>query len=82
MVRPRIYNRSMNELSVRALKRVIRETGARPSRGAARELARSLEDIAWEIAERSKILAEHAGRRTVKDKDIRLAVKDWKADYS
>ena len=42
----------MNELSVRALKRVIRETGVRPSRGAARELARSLEEIAWEIAER------------------------------
>jgi histone H3/H4 len=72
----------MNELSVRALKRVIRETGARPSRGAARELARSLEDIAWEIAERSQALAEHAGRRTVKDKDIRLAVKDWRKNYS
>jgi histone H3/H4 len=72
----------MNELSVRALKRVIRETGARQSRGAARELARSLEEIAEEIAERSKLLAEHAGRRTIKDKDIRLAVKDWKRDYS
>ncbi len=72
----------MNELSIRALKRVIRETGARPSRGAARELARSLEEIAWEIADRSKLLAEHAGRRTVKDKDVRLAVKDWKKDYS
>ena len=72
----------MNELTVRALKKIIRETGARPSRGAARELARSLQDIAWEIAERSQVLAEHAGRRIVKDKDIRLAVKDWKGNYS
>lgn len=68
----------MGELSTLALKRIIRETGARASRKAARELARSVEEIAREIAERSKDLAEHAGRRTVKDKDIVLAVKEWK----
>jgi histone H3/H4 len=68
----------MNPLSTRALKNLIRETGAKASRGAARELARSLEDIAWDIAERSRDLAEHAGRRTIKEKDIRLAARDLK----
>lgn len=67
----------MGELSKLALKRIIRDTGA--SRGAARELAKSVEEIAREIAERSKWLAEHAGRRTVKDRDVRLAVKEWRS---
>ncbi|MGD9347530.1 MAG: NFYB/HAP3 family transcription factor subunit [Candidatus Aminicenantes bacterium] len=69
----------MGELSTPALKRMIRETGARASRKAARELARALEEIAREIAERSKDLAEHAGRRTVRDKDVMLAVKEWRS---
>jgi histone H3/H4 len=68
----------MGELSKLALKRIIRDTGARASRGATRELARSVEEIAREIAERSKWLAEHAGRQTVKEKDVRLAVKEWR----
>lgn len=68
----------MGGLSIRALKGIIREAGARPSRGATRELARSIEEFAIEIAERSKDLAEHAGRRTVKEKDIQLAVREWK----
>jgi len=69
----------MGEFSARALRRIIRETGARASRRAARELALSVEDIAREIAERSRDLAEHAGRRTVKDTDVRLAVKEWRS---
>jgi histone H3/H4 len=69
----------MGELSKLALKRIIRDTGARASRGAARELARSVEEIARELAERSKWLAEHAGRQTVKEKDVRLAVKEWRS---
>ncbi len=69
----------MGEISKLAIKRIIRDTGARASRSAARELARAVEEIAREIAERSKWLAEHAGRQTVKEKDIRLAVKEWRA---
>ena len=34
--------------------------------------------IARKIAERSKTLADHAGRRTIKGKDIKLAVDEWK----
>lgn len=69
----------MGEISKLAIKRIIRDTGARASRNAARELARAVEEIAREIAERSKWLAEHAGRQTVKEKDIRLAVKEWRS---
>jgi histone H3/H4 len=69
----------MSELSISAFRRIIKDTGARGSRGAARELARTVEEIAREIAERSKMLAEHTGRRTIKDKDIRLAVREWKS---
>jgi histone H3/H4 len=69
----------MGELSRLALKRIIRDTGARASRGASHELANSVEEIAREIAERSKWLAEHAGRRTVKERDVRLAVKEWRS---
>lgn len=69
----------MGEISTLALKKIIRETGARASRKAARELARAVEEIAREIAERSKDLAEHAGRRTIKDKDIWLAVREWRS---
>jgi len=32
----------------------------------------------WEMGELSK-LAEHAGRQTVKEKDVRLAVKEWRS---
>jgi len=66
----------MNPLSIRALKSLIRENGARAGRGAARELARSLEEIAFGIAERSRDLADHAGRRKIKEKDIRFAVRE------
>ncbi len=69
----------MGEISKPAIKRIIRDTGARASRGAARELAHAVEEIAREIAERSKWLAEHAGRQTVKEKDVRLAVKEWRS---
>ena len=69
----------MKKLSILAFKRIIRQTGARASDGAAKELARSIEEIAREIAELSKTLAEHAGRQTVKEKDIQVAVKEWRS---
>jgi histone H3/H4 len=68
----------MGALSTRALRRMIRDTGARAGRRAARELELSLEEIAWDLAERGRLLVEHAGRLTVKDKDIRMALKEWK----
>lgn len=66
----------MSELSILAFKRIIRQTGARASYGAARELARSIEEIARELAERGKTLAFHSERKTVKEKDIKQAVRE------
>lgn len=54
----------------------MREAGAlRVSDDAKEALAELLEVKAVEIAQEAKKLAEHAGRKTVTDKDIRLALK-------
>jgi len=66
----------MVELPVAAIDRVIRKSGAkRVSEGAAAALAEVLEERALAIAAEAAKLAEHAGRRTVRDVDIRLAAK-------
>ena len=66
----------MVELPVAAIDRVIRKSGAkRVSEGAAVALAEVLEERALVIAAEAAKLAEHAGRRTVRDVDIRLAAK-------
>ncbi|KXA88990.1 histone [candidate division MSBL1 archaeon SCGC-AAA259I09] len=66
----------MSELPIAAVDRIIRKAGARRvSESAARELAEVLEEYALEIAEEAAELADHAGRKTVRDTDIRLAGK-------
>jgi len=66
----------MVELPVAAIDRVIRKSGAkRVSEEAAIALAEVLEERAMSIASEAAKLAEHAGRRTVRDVDIRLAAK-------
>ena len=63
-------------LSHNAMDKVMREVGAlRVSDDAKVALAEELERKALEIAAEAKKLAEHAGRKTVTEKDIRLAVK-------
>ncbi|MDI6643062.1 MAG: NFYB/HAP3 family transcription factor subunit [Candidatus Hodarchaeaceae archaeon] len=66
----------MVELPVAAVDRVIRKSGAkRVSESAAIALAEVLEEKALAIASEAAKLAEHAGRRTVRDVDIRMAAK-------
>ena len=66
----------MAELPVAAVDRIIRKSGARRvSESAAAALAEVLEERAMAIANEAARLAEHAGRRTVRDVDIRLAAK-------
>ncbi|MEW6592596.1 MAG: histone [Candidatus Hadarchaeota archaeon] len=66
----------MVELPVAAVDRVIRKAGAkRVSEEAAVALAEVLEERAVTIAAEAAKLAEHAGRRTVRDVDVRLAAK-------
>lgn len=66
----------MVELPIAALDRIIRKSGAkRVSESAAIALGEVLEDRAISIATEASKLAAHAGRRTVRDVDIRLAAK-------
>jgi histone H3/H4 len=66
----------MVELPVAAVDRIIRKSGAkRVSEDAANALSEVLEERAIVIAGEAAKLAEHAGRRTVRDVDIRLAAR-------
>ncbi len=63
-------------LSYNAMDKIMREAGAlRVSDDAKEALADVLEQKAKEISLEAKKLAEHAGRKTITEKDIRLAIK-------
>jgi len=64
-------------LPLAAMEKLLRQGGAdRVSDKAKVALKNALEDIATEISVKAIKLAEHAGRKTVKSEDIKLAVKD------
>ena len=66
-------------LSHNSMDKIIREVSAlRVADNAKEALANILEQQALEISIKAKNLAEHAGRKTITDKDIRLAVKSNK----
>jgi histone H3/H4 len=57
--------------------RVIKKSGAeRVSDDAADELRKILEDVAERIAKQAVDLSIHAGRKTIKSEDVRLAAKN------
>ena len=64
-------------LPLAAMEKILKQGGAeRVSDKAKVALKNTIEDIANEIAVKSIKLAVHAGRKTVKAEDIKLAVKD------
>ena len=64
-------------LPLAAMEKILKQGGAeRVSDKAKVALKNAIEDIANEIASKSIKLAHHAGRKTVKSEDIKLAVKD------
>ena len=64
-------------LPLAAMEKLLKQGGAeRVSDKAKVALKNALEDIAHEIATNSIKLAIHAGRKTIKAEDIKLAVKD------
>ena len=65
------------ELGLAAMYRFIKRSGAeRVSDDAADELREVLEEVAAKIASQALDLSVHAGRKTIKSDDIRLAAKN------
>lgn len=66
-----------NGLSLTAVRRLIAKAGAERVGGdAARELRDALEGAAERVGKRAVDLASHAGRKTVKAEDVRLALRE------
>ena len=64
-------------LPLAAMEKILKQGGAeRVSDKAKVALKNAIEDIANAIALKSIKLAEHAGRKTIKSEDIKLAVKE------
>ena len=62
------------ELSLAAMHRIIKKSGAdRVSMSACRELSKVLENIGVSIGKEALDFMMHAGRKTVKGKDIKIA---------
>ena len=64
----------MTDIPLASVERLMRKAGAdRVSVDGAKELRDTLEEIGKEISERAAKFAKHAGRKTVKAEDVKLA---------
>lgn len=67
-----------SELGLSAMYRILKKAGAeRVSDESADELRRVIEEIANSIAKNAVDLSSHAGRKTVKGDDVKLASKSF-----
>ena len=65
-----------SELGLSAMYRILKKSGAqRVSDESADELRRVIEEIAEAIAKNAVEMSNHAGRKTVKAEDVKLASK-------
>jgi histone H3/H4 len=66
----------MGELPIAACDRIIRKaTGLRVGNDAAEALAEYLEEIGADVSKEAGEYSKHAGRKTVKASDIKLATR-------
>lgn len=67
-----------SEFGLSVMYRILKKAGAeRVSDESANELRRILEEIGTSIAKSAVDMSVHAGRKTVKSEDIRLAAKQF-----
>ena len=67
-----------SELGLSAMYRILKKSGAeRVSGESATELRRGTEEIAERIAKSAVDMTSHAGRKTVKAEDVKLASKQF-----
>ena len=67
-----------SELGLSAMYRILKKSGAqRVSDESAVELRRVIEEIAEAIAKNAVEMSSHAGRKTVKADDVKLASKQF-----
>jgi len=67
-----------SELGLSAMYRILKKSGAqRVSDESAIELRRVIEEIAEAIAKNAVDMSTHAGRKTIKAEDIKLASKQF-----
>ena len=67
------------EFGLAEVYRIIKKTGAeRVGDDAADELRKVLEEVGTQISTQALVYAKHAGRKTVKSTDIKLAAKEFK----
>ena len=67
-----------SELGLSAMYRILKKSGAkRVSDESAVELRRVIEEIAEAIAKNAVEMSNHAGRKTVKAEDVKLASKTF-----
>ena len=67
-----------SELGSSAMYRILKKSGAeRISDESVDELRRIIEQVAIEVAKSAVDLAKHAGRKTVKSEDVKLASKTF-----
>ena len=68
----------VSEFGAAAIYRIFKKAGAqRVGEDAIGEFRSALEEIGLDIAKRAVEFASHAGRKTVKSSDVKLAIKTY-----